>query len=247
MSETEKFSFDTIQNFDEHIDLSIPNYSFVAKQVSQYSEYFARDYTSIVDLGCSTGKLLLEMNHREKASYYGYDISDNLLPRGSHKPIFIKGDLVQISENTLAVNAEAKSEKMLTGVEKYARSSGISTFPKDISFAYSLFTLQFLPPIKRRTVISAINEYLVPGGAFVSCEKIYSKNAKLQDMTNSIYYEFKNQSFGADKILSKERDLRSLHTLQTLEESIHDLSVIGTPNLFWMSYNFVGIIVIKDK
>ena len=247
MSEPEKFSFDTIQNFDEHIDLSIPNYSFVAKQVSQYSEYFARDYTSVVDLGCSTGKLLLEMNHREKASYYGYDISDNLLPRGSHKPIFIKGDLVQISENTITVHEEAKSEKIITGVEKYARLTGISTFPKDISFAYSLFTLQFLPPIKRKTVVEAINAHLVPGGAFVSCEKIYSENAKLQDMTNSIYYEFKNQSFGADKILSKERDLRSLHTLQTLEQSMKDLSIIGTPQLFWMSYNFVGIIVIKDK
>ena len=66
-------------------------------------------------------------------------------------------------------------------------------------------------------------------------------------MTNSIYYEFKNLSFESDKILSKERDLRSLHTLQTLEESMSDLSVIGTPNIFWMSYNFVGIIVIKDK
>jgi tRNA (cmo5U34)-methyltransferase len=249
MSEPEKFSFDTIQNFDEHIDLSIPNYSFVAKQVSQYSEYFARDYTSVVDLGCSTGKLLMEMNHREKASYYGYDISSNLLPRGSHKPIFIKGDLVQISENTLEVAEELRNPKVRTPVEVYSRqsASGLSTFPKDISFAYSLFTLQFLPPIKRKTVITAINEQMVPGGAFVSCEKIYSKNAKLQDMTNSIYYEFKNQSFESDKILSKERDLRSLHTLQTLEESISDLSVIGTPNIFWMSYNFVGIIVIKDK
>lgn len=229
----EKFSFDTVQNFDDHINLSIPNYSFVAKHVSQYSDYFVRDYTSVVDLGCSTGKLLLEMNHREKASYYGYDISDNLIPRkDGQKPIFIKGDLVQIADNTL-------EPKMPT--------TGISTFPKDISFAYSLFTLQFLPPTKRRTVVEAINKHLVPGGAFVSCEKIYSKNAKLQDMTNSIYYEFKNQSFAGDVILSKERDLRSLHTLQTLEESIQDLSVIGTPHVFWMSYNFVGLIVIKEK
>jgi hypothetical protein len=76
---------------------------------------------------------------------------------------------------------------------------------------------------------------------------VYSTNAKLQDITNSIYYEFKNKSFTADEILSKERDLRRIMTPQSLDKSMEQLSVIGKPNVFWMSYNFVGIIVIKEK
>lgn len=245
---TKRFSFDTVQNFDDHIDLSIPNYSFCAEQVKKFAEYFVRDYTSVVDLGCSTGKLIKEMTKSDKSSYYGYDISKNLLPLETEKEpnVFWKDeDLVELAENTL--NEKTNILSLVDDLKSDTYFKHLSTFPKDISYAFSLFTLQFLPPVKRQLVINAIYRNMLPGSAFVSCEKVYSTNAKLQDITNSIYYEFKNKSFTADEILSKERDLRRIMTPQSLEKSMEQLSVIGKPNVFWMSYNFVGIIVIKEK
>lgn len=226
---TDEFSFKTINDFDEHISLSIPNYKFLAAQCKQYAEYFVRDFTNVVDLGCSTGKFLNELPNRDSVGYYGYDIADNLFLKNTKSNLnLIKEDLVTLAENTMN------------------RSPLIDRYPEDISFAISLFTLQFLPPIKRQLVINAISESMTRGGAFISCEKVLSTEPKLQDITNSIYYEFKNESFTGDQILSKERDLRKIMTPQSIEESIRQLSVIGKPNLFWMSYNFVGIIVIKD-
>ena len=58
MSSTNNFSFDTIQNFDEHIAQSIPNYDLLATSICDLSTFFVREDTRVVDLGCSTGKLL---------------------------------------------------------------------------------------------------------------------------------------------------------------------------------------------
>lgn len=220
MTDIKEFSFKTMENFDEHIDVSIPNYSFLSNQCRQYADYFVREHTNVVDLGCSSGKFLTQLPKVDNVNYFGYDVADNLFLSTIPSHITLqKNDLVE----------------MIT-----------SGYPDNISFAISLFTLQFLPPVKRAEVIKAVSDKMVKGGAFISCEKIYSTNAKLQDVTNSIYYEFKNKSFTGDQILSKERDLRRIMTPQPLESSMNQLSVIGQPNVFFMSYNFVGLIAIKE-
>lgn len=226
---TDEFSFKTIENFDEHINISIPNYSFLANHCRQYSDYFIRERTNVVDLGCSSGKFLNSLNHIPSVGYYGYDVAENLfLEPASSNVHFEAKDLVELTDNTLHHGPPSDS------------------FVDDISFAISLFTLQFLPPIKRHDTIRAISEKMVKGGAFISCEKIYSGNSKLQDITNSIYYEFKSKSFTGDQILSKEQDLRKIMTPQTLSQSMKQLECIGQPNVFFMSYNFVGLIAIKE-
>ncbi len=73
----EKFSFNTIKDFDEHIDKSIPNYNILIDCIHSMSEYFIEKNTIIYDLGCSTGKFLKSIKHDNLK--IGYDES-NLLP-----------------------------------------------------------------------------------------------------------------------------------------------------------------------
>lgn len=73
----EKFSFDTIKNFDEHILKSIPNYDILFSSINSISEYFFVEGRNIYDLGCSTGKLLKGINGNYNK--IGYDIA-SLLP-----------------------------------------------------------------------------------------------------------------------------------------------------------------------
>ena len=57
-----KFTFATAEEgFDNHIDQSIRGYSNLWNDVLKFSEYFVEDETCVVDIGCSTGKLLKEM------------------------------------------------------------------------------------------------------------------------------------------------------------------------------------------
>jgi tRNA (cmo5U34)-methyltransferase len=73
-----KFDFNTIKDFDNHILKSIPNYDILISSIKSISEYFYVEDTNIYDLGCSTGKLLKSING--KYNKYGYDIA-TLLPK----------------------------------------------------------------------------------------------------------------------------------------------------------------------
>jgi len=229
------FSFDTVKDFDKHIDVSIPNYSFVAKQVAQFAEYFAEENTYVYDLGCSTGKWLMSLRPKNKVKYVGIDISKNLLPS---REIISSYEQKNPNVDINFIDSDLTKFDFPTAQKPDARKTSV---------VVSLFTLQFLPREERKIIISKIRDSLLPGGIFVSCEKVLSSHSKFQDITNSIYYEFKNQSFSGDEILAKERDLRTIMRLQTVEESIDDMRLIGEPEMFWRAYNFVGLIVRKEK
>lgn len=79
--ETQKFSFDTIENFDDHINLSIQNYSGLIEHIKNISTYFIKENTNVYDIGCSTGKLIdLLMDHNKigGVNYIGIDKAENL-------------------------------------------------------------------------------------------------------------------------------------------------------------------------
>lgn len=220
------FSFENINDFDKHIDLSIPNYSFAVDSVKKYYQYFIQDDTTVLDVGCSTGKLLTELSSDNKNVYHiGVDVSDNLMPEVRYPAANLSFEHIDLTSPIFATKLQSL---------------------KKVSYAYSLFTLQFLPSYKRRDVLKTIRDNMIDGGSFISCEKIYSSSPKIQDITNSLYYEFKSQSFSPEAILEKERSLRKLMHIQTINQSMDDLvSIFGNVELFWRSYNFVGLISIK--
>jgi len=88
--EIEKFSFDTIKNFDDHINKSIPNFDILMQEVKSLSQYFIAKDKNIYDLGCSTGKLLKSLDVDNPK--YGYDIA-SLMPEIDMDVIFEKVDL----------------------------------------------------------------------------------------------------------------------------------------------------------
>jgi SAM-dependent methyltransferase len=78
MNSIEPFSFETITNFDEHIRQSIPNYDLLSDSIISLAPYFLKPYSAVIDLGCSTGKLLEAIPYEGRK--LGYDKSPNLLP-----------------------------------------------------------------------------------------------------------------------------------------------------------------------
>jgi len=89
-----KFDFNTIDNFDDHINKSIPNYDLLIKAIKNISDYFYVKNTNIYDLGCSTGKLLKELSYSD-CQKIGIDNS-SLLPKQNYDNLkFINLDLNQ--------------------------------------------------------------------------------------------------------------------------------------------------------
>ena len=54
--------------FDEHINKSIRGYQDLWDDILKFSKYFVEDGTTVIDIGCSTGRLLKAMKLNVRAS-----------------------------------------------------------------------------------------------------------------------------------------------------------------------------------
>ena len=250
MSETtdNKFSFSTIEDFDNHINKSIPNYRDLISDVESLSQYFIEPGTNIVDIGCSTGVFIERLAQKFVSENVAeVDASkDHLRTRfiGIEKEKNLAGDFKEMmtSSNTWASSLNLH----VCDVLDYLNNP--SDVFQNMSLCTSIFTLQFLPRIGRRSVIEMIFKTLNTGGAFIFSEKIYATSSKIQDMMTFIYYDFKRKHFNSKEILEKETSLRKIMRPVTENKILSELQDVGFKqyDVFFRRYNFIGIIAIKD-
>ena len=225
-----KFTFATSEEgFDTHIDQSVRGYSNLWTDVLKFSEYFVEDGTCVVDIGCSTGKLLKSMKEQNdkfapKCFYKGIEIEEDFFPKliDEENLKFWKGDVRSFDWVTGAVNC---------------------------SLVTSIFSLQFMPKTNRQQIIDRIYEALVKGGAFIFSEKIFSIDSQLQEMMQFCYYDYKRQFYSAEELLDKEVNLRHMMKPLTYSELLEMVEKAGFESVqpFWQNFNFVGIIAIKKS
>ena len=222
---TQPFTFaQRSEGFDTHIDLSIRGYSNLIDDVLKLSEYFVEDDTKVVDIGCSTGKMLKAMINQnsfsKRASYIGIELEEE----------FVAGWEEDTKPNLYFYNLDVRDYNF-----------------ENCSFISSIFTLMFMPPHQRETVIKNIYNGLNSGGAFVFYEKTMADSAKIQDIRTFTYYDYKRKSFTTDDIMDKEKTLRSMAKPNTREELLNMCKAAGFSKIesFWQNHAFVGFLAIK--
>jgi len=216
-----KFSFDTIEDFDNHIELSVPNYSHLSELIRNISSYFIKSGTNVFDVGCSTGLLLKNLCieiPQSNVRYVGYEISENMKPKTQAFFEWIKKD---ITDPNLDLS--------------------------NSSLVLSIFTLQFLPINQRKPLIQKIYNSLNDGGAFIISEKTYLENSFLNDVFTFSYYDYKMKSFSENEILAKQKDLRYIMRPLTEIENIEMFKECGFKKIecFFSSLLFKGWILTK--
>ena len=85
-----KFDFDKIEDFEKHIELSIPNFLTLDNIFRNIAHEYAQPESTVVDLGCSTGRFLSSLNKTKDVNYFGFDEVDMLNRHNDFK--FLKGD-----------------------------------------------------------------------------------------------------------------------------------------------------------
>ena len=170
----QRFSFsNTAHEFDDHIGKSIRGYHELRDDIVGISRYFVEDDTAVVDIGCSQGSMIRRIrdanDQAPNAQYVGIEINDSF-------------------------QQHWKSEPNLTyKIEDIRESDSL----QNMSLAISMFTFQFLPERDRLSLMQKIFDNLVDGGAFVTSEKVFSNNAKTQNMLEFLYYDFtRNKNCG---------------------------------------------------
>jgi len=216
-----KFSFDTIKNFDRHIESSIPRYSDIHACIDGILGYFVKDDARIFDIGCSTGKMLKRIDAayaNKRLELIGYDTAENLLPKNSGKCSFRNVDI--LSDRAVIINAD---------------------------IVFCLFTMCFIPLKLRAALMKKIYSGLVDGGIFICAEKLYAESPKMQNVFTFLYYDFKMKSFNEKEILSKEKDLREIQEPLSASKNEEMFRSVGfsTVEMFWKYYSFAAWVCVK--
>jgi tRNA (cmo5U34)-methyltransferase len=224
-----KFTFaQREEGFDNHIEHSIRGYTNLWNDVLKYSEYFVEDNTNVVDIGCSTGKLLKAMIAQNTfaplANYIG----------------------IEVEEDFFSSYDEDERESLNL---RYHRGDVRDFSFVNCSLVTSIFTLQFIQEKERTSIIKQIYDGLNPGGAFIFAEKTIADCSKIQDIRTFTYYDYKREHFTSDDILNKEKQLRHMMKLNTRKELINKCATAGFAfdriDSFWQNHSFTAFVAIK--
>ena len=142
--------------FDDMLQRSIPMYQECQNLAVHWCTKYAKPSTSVYDLGCSTGTFLLKLAQAlpplTNIKLMGLDNSQAMLEKAkeSLKSSPFPCEMIQadLNENLLICNA---------------------------SVIVMNYTLQFIRPSNRSTLLKNIYNALVPGGSLILIEKVNSK------------------------------------------------------------------------
>jgi len=221
------FGGDVAKTFVEHIRQSVPLYEEGHQLVCQLSDYFVSDGSTSYELGVSTGELLRKLaeHNRSKpnARWIGLD---------NERPMI----------------AEARKHcKGFKNIELMQEDLRAATLEKaDLIVSY--YTMQFTPPRDRQAIFDKIYESLNWGGAFIMFEKVRAPDARFQDISVSLYNEFKlRQGFSPEEIVSKTRSLKGVLEPFSTEGNMGLLRRAGFTDIMTISKYicFEGFLAIK--
>jgi tRNA (cmo5U34)-methyltransferase len=185
-----RWSFaDVSEQFDEHVSRSVPLYREGHQLIARMADFFLPDGSTCYDLGCATGQLLrvlAERNAEKDVRFVGVDVEPAMARKAADTcAAYPRVEIVQGD---------------LLDVE----------LPKtDVVVAY--YTVQFVRPRNRQTVVDRIYESLNWGGAFFCFEKVRGPDARFQDILTGVYTEFKlEQGYSPEEIVGKAESLKGI-------------------------------------
>jgi len=184
--------------FDDMIGRSVPfyreNLALVVDLILRRIEPGMR----IVDLGSSTGALLIELAKRSKveATFVGVDNAPAMIELARKKAQAMEAPVDFVCADMMAYDFA----------------------PADI--VVSNYTLQFVRPIVRNRVVEKIFRALAPEGLFICSEKVLMENRWLNKQIIDIYYDYKKkQGYSETEIMRKREALENVLIPYTIEEN----------------------------
>ncbi|HHL35068.1 MAG TPA: carboxy-S-adenosyl-L-methionine synthase CmoA [Desulfobulbaceae bacterium] len=227
----EDFSFNeqVAEVFDDMVHRSVPLYETVIDAIARILNQHVGRQLTVYDLGCSTGTTLLELSRRiqhQKLRLIGIDNAGSMLEKARKKAaMFCKTDFLSFREDDI-------TSCPLTGADAILCN----------------YTLQFVRPPVRRTLVDRFYQALPPGGLLIVCEKIIAAGAFHRPFID-IYHDFKReQGYSELEIAAKREALENVLVPFTVDENISLLQEAGFSQveIFCKWFNFASFVALKN-
>lgn len=223
-----EFDADVAAVFDDMLIRSVPFYKESQSLTRRFALNALEKGGVVYDLGCSTASLLLE-------------IERSIDERSAIRLIGIDNSAAMIE------HARKKIEAYGSGIELY--EGDILSFPYEkAQVIVSNYTLQFIRPMLRDTLVRTISDALDEGGVFIFSEKVVSEDPKLNKELIDCYYDFKKvQGYSEYEIVQKREALENVLIPYTMNENILMAKNSGfkTCEVLFRWANFATFIAIK--
>lgn len=225
------FAFDerVVEVFPDMIQRSVPGYSNIISAIGMLAERFVKPNSNVYDLGCSLGAATLSMRR-------------NIHQEGC-KIISIDNSTAMVERCKLHVNAY-RSDTPVEVIEADIRNITI----ENASMVVLNFTLQFLSPEDRQSLLEKIFQGLRPGGILILSEKYVFENSSANELLIDLHHDFKRANGYSELEISQKRSaIENVLIPDSISQHKERLSKIGfsSVELWFQCFNFGSMFAIK--
>ncbi len=233
-SDIEAFAFDqrVSRVFADMIRRSVPGYASVIAMTAVLAAEYVQAGSRVYDLGCSLGTGLIAIHDRieQGCELIGVDNSSAMI--------------LAAEENITALPEKA-------GISTRLICEDIDSV--DISQASMVimnYTLQFIHPDKRLSLLCKIYEGMRPGGILVLSEKLIFEDPHTNALQTKLYYDFKKHNGYSELEISQKRQaLENVLIPETLNTHLSRLEAAGfVQSMNWFQcLNFHSLVAFKQS
>ena len=223
-----KFEFDekVAAVFDDMIERSVPFYRHNLELIVEILLRKLHPGMKVVDLGASTGSLLIELAHRfgGEATFVGIDNAEAMVSLARKKAAALEVPVQFLCDDIL--NSDFSGADVVV----------------------ANYTLQFIRPLERSRLVEKIHRALNPGGMFVCSEKVLMENKWLDKQIVDLYHDYKRrQGYSETEIMQKREALENVlvpYTLMENRKMLTDAGFASVDNVFQWG-NFATMVAAK--
>jgi len=226
-----KFDRRVADAFDDMIVRSVPFYHELQRMIVELAARFVQKRSNVYDLGCATGTTLSMLSKAfsdPTVRFYGIDSSR---------------EMIRQAESKLA----GFNDRRLTLVRQDLNSLGRLSRPSVVIMA---FTLQFLEPLDRRTIVASIHDSLIGNGCLILTEKVFGADHLTSRLMGDLHDDFKRRNrYSELEIAQKRQALENTLIPYRLDDIVRLLYECGFPivEIFFKWLNFAGLIAVKAR
>ncbi len=225
------FQFDesVVAVFPDMIQRSVPGYQTILTGIGELTKQYAQSHSKLYDLGCSLGAATLTMRRNLQVNdceIIGIDNSAAMIKRANeylhayHSDIPVKLEHGDICETQI----------------------------ENASVVVINFTLQFIDPEQRDTLIKTIYDGLLPGGILVVSEKLHFDDPKIQAAIEHMHLQFKRANGYSELEISQKRSsLENVLITDNEQQHLARFQQAGfqSASIWFQAYNFASFLAIK--